>query len=82
MSLAPQLQLDLGGAQDDDRGNTSEVIYSSSGDDDDFGDKESACEELENGKNQNAETAARPEHFFLGFIATLAEVWSLLSLLN
>lgn len=48
-------QLDPGGAQYDDRGNTSEVIYSSSGQYDDFGDKESACEELEKEKKTSEE---------------------------
>lgn len=36
-------QLDTGGAQYNDGGYTSEVIYSSSGGDRDFGDKRSAC---------------------------------------
>lgn len=65
-------QLDPGGAQFDDRGNSSEVIYSSPGEDDDFGDKESACEELEKEKrHQNSETTAwpgpRPRALFLFF---------------
>lgn len=82
-------QLDPGGAQDDDRGNTSEVIYSSSGQDDDFGDKESACEELEKEKkHQNNEMTGRPElrprALFLVFRSNRSrgEVWSVLSLLN
>lgn len=44
-------QLDTGGAQYNDGGNTSEVIYSSSGEDHDFGDKRSASEELVEEKN-------------------------------
>lgn len=36
-------QLDTGGAQYNDGGYSSEVIYNSSGEDHDFGDKRSAC---------------------------------------
>lgn len=72
--MSPALQLQLGWKlsswsllepQYDDRGNTSEVIYSSSGEDDDFGDKESTCEEVQKErKHQNTETTARPERRF------------------
>lgn len=74
-------QLDTGGAQDNDGWYTSEVIYSSSGEDHDFGDKKSACEKLMEEKNpiRTRRIKAGPElqskGFFL-FYSTSAEMRS------
>lgn len=57
-------QLDTGGAQYDDGGSTSEVIYSSSGEGRDFGDRKSACGRKKK-THQNKETTAGEES--LGF---------------
>lgn len=51
LQLGWKQQLDPGGAQDNDGGYTSEVLYSSPGEDHDFGDEKSACEELVEVKN-------------------------------
>lgn len=60
LQLGWKQQLDTGGAQDNDGGYTSEVIYSSSGEDHDFGDKKSACEELVEEENASEQGELRP----------------------
>lgn len=65
-------QLDTGGAQYDDGGSTSEVIYSSSGEGRDFGDRKSACGRKKNPSEQGDDSWSRTAGLFL--VSTIADM--------